>query len=313
MSKSSDIQIIKKGVAKLLRLHEVGKSNISVEKACSLCLEAKRNQGVREQSLDTCKKSFKSMCDFMGDKSIQSVLPKDILEWLAAHPDWSPKTRENNRKYAVSLFTWLVGAWKLQRNPCDGMKPIKVPIKPAKILPVSDLEKLLHTCQKHDVAFLGWMCPVIFGGLRAAESRRMLDKNVGQETIDLNAGEQTKLNRRRAFEFEPVFKRWMELPGVKIEPMTEAEQTKRLNKIKLLAGVVAPKNSLRKSCASYWVKLKGAKEAARILGHSETVLFLNYANTTITTEEAKRFEALSPLENVPAEPSGIRDSKQSGA
>jgi len=65
-------------------------------------------------------------------------------------------------------------------------------------------------------------------------------------------------------------------------------------KICEFARVKFIKNGLRKSCASYWVKMVGAKEASRILGNSESMLFNNYANTTIKIAEAKRFEGLMP-------------------
>lgn len=287
----SDLAIIKKGVASINRHFEVGKTNLAVAKSAEQCLAAKFAKGNRKNSLDALRKSLRSLCAVIGDKSIQSVMAKDIEGWLASHADWSPKTRLNNLKYASSLFAWLVRQNHLRRNPCEGVERPKVPFKAVSIRSVDQIEKLLVTCQKSDVALLGYIAPILFGGLRPTESMRCQPETFAKGMIDLG-GESCKLNERRCVKISEQLAAWLAVEGVQIG--NHKNLLARMAELSKLAEVPLPKNILRHCFCSYSLPIYGVDETARMANNSREKLNSHYL-ALVTIEDAKRFEALRPV------------------
>ena len=262
---------------------------ISVEQAAKDCIESKRAKGIRKNSLASFKCSVRSLCEKYGSKSIHDITATHIDNWIASHPEWSQKTRLNNIKYASSLFAWCSNRDLIPKNPCRGVERPKVPFKPVQILTVPQIGTLLQTCQRADPALLGFICLVLFGGLRVTESQRCLPANVAGGVIDLG-GEQTKLNLRRCIKISPQLAAWLAVPGVEIGGK---DLNKRMKSLSAASGVVIPKNGLRHSFCSYNLQIHGAMITARMANNSETILNKHYL-AMVTDEDAKAFGEILP-------------------
>jgi integrase len=184
-------------------------------------------------------------------------------------------------------------------NPCDRLELPRVPYKAKPILPVDVWAKILHEAQRSDPAFLGYLCPVLFGGLRSRESERARPEQFKNGVIDLDDGGQTKLNVRRLVKISAQLKAWLKVPGAVVGCKQARKRRRRLLARKGMEGIDWPHNCHRHSFCSYTLELKGAKEAARMANHSEQTLFANYANK-VTRAEAKRFAKLRPQQGAAA-------------
>ena len=109
------------------------------------------------------------------------------------------------------------------------------------------------------------------------------------DLIDLDDGEQTKLNVRRALKMSAAGAAWLKVAG---ERDLSNLKRRRAAMVKR-TGVVWPKNCHRHSFCSYSLELNGAKETARRANHSEATLFTHYANK-VTRKEARKFFGLRP-------------------
>lgn len=249
------------------------------------CLESKRLAGIRENSLHQLKNTWRTFPH--QSKPVSAITAREIDGWLSTKPIL--RTRKNHRTNLQTLFNWCLRRKLVSSNPIDGVEPPRVPFKAVDILTVPELEKLLATALALDAALLGFICPVLFGGLRVEESRRTTPDNFKDGFVDIG-GEQTKLNVRRAFAVQPILADWLAVPGVELGGVNVV---KRMRKVRAAAGIRFPANCLRHSAASYWLAILGAKDAARMLGHSETTLFKHYA-AKVSAQDAADFLKLRP-------------------
>ena len=263
-------------------------------KICEDCIKSKKDAGLRENSLAVLKCATSSLAEKLKDKSIESVKPEDIEQWLSSHPKWSQKTKLNNYKFASSVFRWCIRRKILTYNPCSGVEPPIVTFKGVSILSLPDIRKLLTTCKESDPALLGFIVLVLFGGLRVAESARCKPENVAKGVIDLG-GEQTKLNLRRCIKISPQLAAWLSVPGVEIGGK---KMHQRMKTLAALAGVELTKNCLRHSFCSYTYPLLGAAATARAANNSENMLSRHYLGM-VTDADAQAFAEILPSTTAP--------------
>ena len=262
--------------------------------AFELVISAKKLSGKRSNSVATLKcslKSFEEACQ----KPAGDVLPADVETWLYSN-DLAPKTRKGRHTDLSTAFALLVKRNLVAKNPVAAVDAPAVPYKAAATMPVDDIAKLLQTCQQSDPALIGYLALILFGGLRSKESSRALPENVHDGIVDIG-GDQTKLNVRRCFPIQPVLAAWLSVPGAEIGGNKIYQRFVALWK---LAGVTVPDNGLRHTAASCWLELLGSKDAAKMLGHSESTLYKHYASK-VTHADAERFIALrpTPIQNPP--------------
>ena len=254
------------------------------------CIRAKEQAGRLRPN--TTKKMWVSINSFATacNKPIHAITTDDVVKWLDGKGG-SLESRLSRLGIISEVFSFAVRNQTLPHNPCASIERPKIQPKAAVILSVRDIEKIVRTALKYDRKLIGYLAPVIWGGLRHTESLRMTPANIGKEVINLH-GEQTKTGKR-SFEITPVLRAWMAVKGVKAGSGT-VNNKKRMARIEMLSGVSIPRNALRKTCASMWFKLKGSREAARICGHSEAMLERNYKNANIPKADAEKFAALRP-------------------
>ena len=250
-------------------------------------IDSKEKAGMRSNyiaALSCSLNSFSAACP----KNISAITQEDIEAWLSSG-DYKPKTRKNRFTDLKTFFSWCSHRHLIDRNPTDGVEVPRVPYKSAAIMPVSDIAKLLQACQQTDPALIGYLALILFGGLRSKESARTLPENIHDGIVDIG-GDQTKLNVRRCFPIQPILADWLAVPGCEIGGKNLYN---RFVAVQKKAGVKTPPNSLRHSAASCWLELLGAKDAAKMLGHSEQTLFRHYASK-ITAADAKAFTQILP-------------------
>lgn len=255
--------------------------------AFAAVIASKKNSGRRKNSIATLTCSLKSFAKACH-KPAGDVTPSDVEAWLYAG-DYAPKTRKGRHTDLNTAFGWLVKHRMVASNPVAAVEPPAVELKSAETMPVTDVAKLLHTCQKSDPALIGFLALIIFGGLRSKESARALPANVHDGIVDIG-GDQTKLNVRRCFPIQPVLAAWLEVPGAEIGGQNIYNRFVALRKA---AGVTVPDNGLRHTSVSCWIPILGPEKTAIMHGHSVSTMMKHYA-AKVTPEEAKRFIELRP-------------------
>jgi integrase len=174
----------------------------------------------------------------------------------------------------------------------------------------AEVEKLLKTCLTHsfrqdkgkgdwrpDADILGYICPILFNGLRPQEAARIQPDNVrwneGKAIIDLSSGKQTKLRLRRLVDLNHTCLYWMTLPApgyfgpVNIRIATN-NLKKRMARVIKASGLKWGHDVLRHSFCSYGMQKFGAKETAKLSNHSEDVLYHDYREV-VSNADAEAF------------------------
>ena len=254
------------------------------------CIHAKEKAGrLRDNTTAKMWISVNSFARFCT-KAIHAITTADIVAWLD-YKGGALDSRKSRLGIISGVLQFAVDNQTLPFNPADAIQRPKIQPKLAVILPVADIEKLVRAAEQHDPAFLGYLAPVVWGGLRDAEAKRLMAKHVGAEVINMR-GDETKTGKR-SFQITPVLRAWLAVKDVSPGSGNRNFRS-RFAKIQTLAGVKVPHNALRKSCASYWYRLKGSREAAAICGHSEAMLDAHYKNADISLADAEAFEAMRP-------------------
>lgn len=284
--KNNGVPWVMQAIRNLLEKKEESKK--TTKDLAAECVESKRQAGIRPNSLASLRCSLDSFSNAMKFKPASVITAKDVETWMLSY-DWKPKTKLGRLKDVSSMFAWAQRRGDLTNNPCLGVTLPRVPFKDVAVLSVDDVEKLLAACLKIDAPLLGYVCPILFGGLREAESRRAKPEDFSDGMITLS-GDQLKLNERRVVPINETLAAWMKAGAV----LGGTNITKRLAAVRTLAGVPWPANCLRHSFCSY--ALGGGmsfENVARAANNSPAMLNKHYLGV-VTRAEAERFWALRP-------------------
>ena len=261
------------------------------------CLAAKAKAGLRRHYLAQLRcscGSFVAAMTVAGKAAADDVAVADVAGWLNGN-GWAAKTRSGYLKDVQTFYKFAVKNGYAMTNPAAAVELPKVDYKGKSILAAADWARILRVVQEHDAGLVGWLCPILFGGLRAAESRRATAENFKGGVIDLDAGGQTKLNVRRAVKVSPQLRAWLKVDGVALGGGVNFKRRwERLWRRPELAGIQWSKNCHRHSFCSYALEQWGAPTTARAANHSEVTLFQHYANK-VSRAEAKAFFRLRPF------------------
>jgi integrase len=293
-------------------LHELGVDNLlkaiahwramkpattmSVQAAVDECVEAKRQSCCRANYLATLRCSLDNFARANRNKSLHEVTTNDVKTWLNGN-GWQPKTRLGYLKDVSTLFKYAIKNGIVTRNPADGVDRPRLDQKAIQLFNVEDCQKLLTAVKHTDPALIGYIAPILFGGLRPRESGRLTAANVRAGVIDLS-GPQTKGRKRRVVKIDGLLRQWLAIPFVAPRQGPAVEYgsrnlAKRLRKVAKAAGVAWSHDVLRHTFCSYAMEKLGAREAAAMAGHSEQVLFAHYRQI-VQPEAATAFWNLPP-------------------
>ena len=185
-------------------------TTMSVQAAVDECVEAKRQSCCRENYLATLRCSLDNFARAVRNKSLHEVTTNDVKTWLNGN-GWQPKTRLGYLKDVSTLFKYAIKNGIVTRNPADGVDRPRLDQKAIRLFNVEDCQKLLTAVKHTDPALIGYIAPILFGGLRPRESGRLTAANVRAGVIDLS-GPQTKGRKRRVVKIEGLLRQWLAIP-----------------------------------------------------------------------------------------------------
>lgn len=229
---------------------------------------------------------------------MERVRPVDIDKYLQASPDWSNRTRNNNRTSILRLFNWAKEKERLGQNhfnPVERATTYKVEAAESPgIFTPEQLQTLFIHVEEDWVPYLAVSA---FAGVRSAEVTRLHWEDVlfDEKVIVLEA-RHTKTKRRRVAHMPDNLVEWLKsFEGEKKGPLCPAKtSTKMTGRLAAASKVEWVHNGLRHSYISYQMAiLRDAAKVAEQCGNSPEQVQANYkANATET--EANRWFSVRP-------------------
>lgn len=210
----------------------------------------------------------------------------ELEGWFTGRKE-SPAARAGNIGKLSALFDHCWRRGYIPANPCLRLEKPHVEIGVPKIFSVEQCERLMQTAWKTDKELIPELALGLFAGVRPNEIARLsfdkIDLDRHLLTIDAAA---SKVRNRRIVALHPTCVAWLKLGG----PLpVQLNHRRRMNALKEAAGIESwPHDVLRHTAASHLVALHGAKTAAEMLGHSETMLFKHYREL-VRPDDSKRF------------------------
>ena len=254
-------------------------------------LTSKARAGRSDRYLRQLRVSLRSLVVGRSRVPVDQVTAADLDRWLRAG-GWAARTRKGYLSDASTLFAWCQRRGWLAENPARGVDvPASVP-KPPGILCPEEVAELLGDALRADPGVARVLALRFFGGLRTAESLRLVEADIRGDYVHLEA-DKAKTRRRRLVTINPTLRAWLSVPGGEL-PVSE----KRVRRV--LSGRELPANCARHSFCSYHLAAHGsAGRTALEAGHAESVLFAHYRELT-TPEQAAAFWAIEPQAAGPA-------------
>lgn len=94
-------------------------------------------------------RSIKRLFDFCGNKRYDLIAPRDVMAWLASMKMAGDKsvTIRNQRSNITPFFAWLFNNGFIEKNPCDPVKPIKVPAEEKEAFSSEEIDTIRSNCK----------------------------------------------------------------------------------------------------------------------------------------------------------------------
>ena len=104
-------------------------------------------EGKSKGTIDQYKYSLQRLFNFLKNKKYSEITTADIMAWLASLKISGVKntTIRNQRSNICSFFTWLYNNHMIEQNPCNSIKPIKVPYEEKKAFSSEEIDTILVT------------------------------------------------------------------------------------------------------------------------------------------------------------------------
>ncbi len=268
---------------------------ISVQAAVDQCIASRERAGRRPNYIKTIRCSLDNFAR-ANQKNLHEVTSKDVSDWMHNN-GWQPKTQLNYKKDVDTLYKWAIKLKLVSDNPADGVDLPSLDQKPIQIFSIAECTKFLNAVKHTDPSFIGYIAPILFGGLRPNEASGLSFDNLRGGGLDLG-GKLTKSRRRRVVKIEGALAQWLALPLTAPEQGPAVEfgwrnGPKRLRRLAVVAGVTWSPDVLRHTFCSYAMEKYGARVTAALAGHTEQMLFANYRQI-VTPEAAASFWNLTP-------------------
>jgi integrase len=289
--------------------------SMSVQELFEKVVALKRREKKSERYLTDMVSRLSRFCSSFGPQTVADISTSDISTWLHSL-EASPVTINNYRRLISVLFSHAVRIGACERNPVEGVDPIKQSPGEVGILTVEQASMLL-TSAAGEPDILAAIVIGLFAGVRDAELKRMDWKEVNLESgcIEIKASK-SKSARRRLIDIQPVLKAWLEKcpgkdgaiwpagergrilhEGVRRKagfgtPGSETLDEQERSDLKLVAW---PHNALRHSFASYHVaKFKNSDTLALEMGHTSTAILFAHYRQLVRPEDAEAYWNLFP-------------------
>jgi site-specific recombinase XerD len=215
----------------------------------------------------------------------------EIEAWFGTRNE-SPGTRAGNVGKLSALFDHCWRRGYISENPCLRVEKPHIEIGVPEILSVDQCDRLMQAVLQTDKGLIPELALGMFAGVRPKEIARLTwDKiDVRRKLLTIDAAA-SKVRHRRLVTLHPTCVAWLKCGG---ELPVEKNRRRRMDALKEVANLEEwPHDVLRHTAASHLVALHGARTAADMLGHSESMLFKHYREI-VRPQDAKRFWKIRP-------------------
>jgi integrase len=226
--------------------------------------------------------------------STGNVSAADIREFLNRN-GWKSATRKSYLIDLRALFNFAVRQKFIRDNPAMAVEMPILDDKPPGILPVSDWQRLLETCQRTDPGLLTFVSLSLFGGLRTEEALRISNDDLRKDSVEIK-GHKAKTRKRRLVAITPQLRAWLDAGLSNGGTFPPLNWQRRWKAVRQRAGLFRgyPHNAARHSFVSFHLaKYQDAAQTAYLAGHSEQMLFGHYREL-VETADAETFFGLLP-------------------
>jgi integrase len=270
-------------------------ASVTVGEARARYLDLKGSANLRRRSLADIR-MFMERLEPLDGVAVNQVASVDLTALIPE--DASPVTRNNYRTYWGGLFAWAMMEGLCARNPVDGIPAARIEAKPASILSLEQVEKLLGlVLELEHRVLLPYVAIGLFAGVRPDEMKLMeWGRHVQGDHLHLTP-DVTKTRRTRFVDRSPALDSFLALVPRREGMVVAArggEFRERFEALRDALGVVPwPADCLRHSFASYHLARGGdATTTAHQLGHSNTTMLFRHYRNLVSAEDAAAFWAL---------------------
>jgi site-specific recombinase XerD len=269
--------------------HHSGKK---LSEAIDEVLSVKTASNLRPKYLYELKRYLKLFARGKESMDAGQLGVTEIEAWFTERNE-SPSARIGNLGKLSALFDHCWRRGYIKENPCLRVEKPHVEIGVPKVFSVEQCDRLMNTAWKTDKKIIPELALGLFAGVRPTEIARLnwdkIDLKRKLLTVDAAA---SKVRHRRLVSLQPACVAWLKLGG---QLPSTINHRRRMDDLKKAAQLEDwPQDVLRHTAASHLVALCGARTAAEMLGHSETMLFKHYREL-VQPKETKRFWKILPL------------------
>lgn len=263
--------------------------------AISECVESKRSTGKRIVYVKAIRRALENFGRQNPNAMVSSIGREEVEKWIRGG-DPALATMRSRLINVQTLFNFCIKRKWLVENPVKEVEPIMADTRPPGIHTPENTRALLACCLANDPSVIGYIAPILFGGMRPIESANLEAHQIRDGLVEVTP-EKSKTRRRRLVPINPTLAAWLAVAGVRYGMDANCI---RLVKIRKLLSREAPfpwpHDVLRHSFCSYGLPKYGASKIAEWAGHSEQILFAHYRER-VRPDDVERYWALRP-ENV---------------
>lgn len=106
-------------------------------------------EGKSKGTIEQYSYSLKRFFAFVGNRKYSEITTADVMAWLAQMKLSGAKSTSvrNQRSNISPFFTWLYNNRMIERNPCDPIKPIKVPSEEKRAFSSEEIDTIRSICK----------------------------------------------------------------------------------------------------------------------------------------------------------------------
>jgi integrase len=244
-----------------------------------------------------------------GENSVHEITGRQLDDWLRAHPEWSPLTRNNYATALGVLFGFAFKRGYLLKDPSEGLERANVVLDKPGILSVDEAKALLSSAE---LDFKPAIALGLFAGLRHESELWHLDWrsiDLKGRLIDISVSKNSASHR--FVKISDNLARWLNRHHQGSGPLCpkgDAYHT-RLQKARGAAAAKLdqaglshsslddwPQDAMRHTFASmHYAQWKHAAETAEQMGHSGGLrIFFRHYRNRVKPGDASRFWRLVP-------------------
>jgi integrase len=239
----------------------------------------------------------------LSERMVSNITRVDIVSALAEFPESS---RNNHLRTLTTVFRYAKDREYLTEIPLRASDRTKKKRQEIRVLPVSEIRRLLETALVYDGAILPLLVIETFCGVRPEEAKRLIwsDIDLLRKRVTLRATI-TKTGTARSIILEPCALAWLEAYMARggvctgpLAPFSPHTVQNRLSKVRARAGYHGrdwPAGALRDSfCSNHLAHFDSIDRLLREAGHSSLKTTRDHYLGLVPQEDAAQFWGLFP-------------------